>query len=117
SAPAMTWTTSFREAYIERLGCDSEAFEEDLIRRGLHRRGLPIRWLIRAFAPRFFEMELRTARYLGNARSSEEFRIELDTYRSEYRRHGGIVRKTLGVRFSGKRLMNVLSQVAPTPKK
>ena len=41
------------------------------------------------FTPGFFDLEARTIQYLGNARSSEEFRAELDSYRSEYRRRGG----------------------------
>ncbi len=106
----MTWTKSFREAYLEQFQCGSEAFEQDLLRRGLHRRARPLVWLIRSLAPRYFEMELRTIRYLGNARSSEEFRAELDSYRSEYRRHGGFLRNVLAVRLSGSRLISVLME-------
>ena len=113
----MTWTKSFREAYLERFHGDSEGFEQDLLRRGLHRRALAVGWMIRALMPRFFDMELRTARYLGNARSSEEFRAELDSYRSEYRRHGGFLRNALGVRLSGQRLMDILMEVAPERSK
>ena len=112
-APTMTWTTSFREAYLGRFECGTEAFEKDLLRRGLHRRALPFVWAVRTLAPGFFELELRTARYLGNARSSEEFRAELDSYRSEYRRHGGVLRNVCGVRLSGRRLMDVLTDVSP----
>jgi hypothetical protein len=63
--------------------------------------------------PGYFDMELRTIRYLGNARSSEEFRAELDSYRSEYRRHGGFLRTVLAVRLSGKRFMDVLAETLP----
>ena len=108
--PRMTWTKSFREAYLDRFQCGADAFEKDLLRRGLHRRALPVAILLRALAPRFFDMELRTIRYLGNARSSEEFRAELDAYRSEYRRHGGILRNLLTVRLSGSRLIGILME-------
>jgi len=108
----MTWAKSFREAYLSQFGCADVAFEMDLLKRGLHQRALPFAWAIRAFVPAFFEMELHTLRFLGNARSSEEFRAELDSYRSEYRRHGGILRNGFGIRLSGKRLMRVLMTVA-----
>ncbi len=110
----MTWTTSFREAYVERFQCSPEDFERDLLRRGLHRRALPLRWLIQAVMPGYFELEFHTLRYLGNARSSEQFRAELDSYRSEYRGHGGVLRNVFGVRLSGKRLMDVLVEVSPS---
>jgi hypothetical protein len=55
----------------------------------------------------FFERELRALRYLGNARSSEEFRAELASYRSDYRRHGGFLRKVLAVWLSGQKLMEL----------
>jgi len=106
----MTWTKSFREAYLDRFACAPEAFEKDLLRRGLHRRALPLVLVIRGCAPRFFEMELRTIRYLGNSCSSAEFRAELDSYRSEYRRRGGVLRNLLAVRLSGTRLIAILME-------
>lgn len=112
----MTWTKSFREAYLEKSQSSSESFEKDVVRRGLHRSALPLAWMIRALKPGFFELELRTARYLGNARSSEEFRAELASYHSEYRRRGGFLRNTLGIRLSGKRLADLLAEVSPSQK-
>jgi hypothetical protein len=109
----MTWAKSFREQYAEHFGCDLSTVETDLLRRALHRRALPFGWAIRICMPAFFQMELETLQYLGNARSSEEFRAELDSYRSEYRRHGGILRRVFGVRLSGRRLMDVLVSVLP----
>jgi hypothetical protein len=113
----MIWSKSFREAYLERPQRGSGSFENDILWRGLHRRALPLAWLVRIILPNFFEMELRTISYLGNSRSSGEFRAELDTYRSEYRRHGGFLRNALGVRLSGRRLMGLLMEVAPESKR
>lgn len=107
----MTWTKSFREAYLERFQCGADGFESDLLRRGLHRRALPLAWLIRRLAPDYFDLELHTVRYLGNSRSSEEFRAELDSYRSEYRRMGGVLRTVFAIRLSGTRLVGVLMDV------
>jgi hypothetical protein len=104
----MTWTKTFREAYMDRFPCRPESFEKDLLWRALHRRALPLAWLIMVLAPRFFDMEFRTIRYLGNACSSEEFRAELDSYRSDYRRRGGVLRNFFAVRLSGTRLIRIL---------
>src|SRR5690348_11195511 len=101
------WAKSFREVFCEQTGCTPEQYELHLLRRGLHRRSLPIALLILAFQQRYFDLELRTLRYLGNAQSSQEFRSELDSYRSQYRRHGGALRKIFAVRLSGGRLMRI----------
>jgi hypothetical protein len=73
-------------------------------------------WALLSFTPGFFQMEINTIRYLGNSRSSEEFRAELDSYRSEYRRHGGFVRNLLTVRLSGKRLMRIVMDLSASGK-
>jgi hypothetical protein len=108
---AMTWKKPFREAYLERFQCSPERFERDVFRRGLHRRALPLAWVIRQLAPAYFDLEINTIRYLGNSRSSEEFRSELDSYRSEYRRKGGFLRTMLAVRLSGTRLVGILMAI------
>jgi hypothetical protein len=112
----MTWAKSFRELYLDRYRCDPPGFETHLLKRTLHRRALPLHGMIRKMMPNYFDLEFRTIRYLGNARSSEEFRSELDSYRSEYRRHGGFLRNTLAIRLSGQRLMNVLMDLLPERK-
>ena len=109
----MSWAKSFREFYLEKYPGEAEQFERDLFRRGLHRRARAIQGLVRLLNPSFFTLEYRTLQYLGNARSAEEFRSELDSYRSEYRRHGGLLRNLFGVRLSGRRLMDLLVEVAP----
>lgn len=109
----MTWGKSFREAYAAHFQCDLNAVESDLLRRALHRRAILFTWAIRRWMPAYFEMERQTLRYLGNCRSSEEFRAELDSYRSEYRHRGGALRRVFGVRLSGQRLVDVLVVTAP----
>ena len=107
----MSWKKSFREAYVDRFQCGAEGFERALLPRALHRRALPLAWALQRLSPAFFELEFRTLRYLGNARSSEEFRSELDSYRSEYRRRGGFLRTAFAVRLSGNRLIGILTEV------
>ncbi len=107
------WVKTFRAGFCEHTGCAPEQFEQRLLRRGLHRRSLPLALLMRALRPDYFDLELRTLRYLGDSESTSEFRAELDTYRFEYRRKGGPLRRVLGVRLSGRRLMAILDQLGP----
>lgn len=109
----MTWPKSFRDAFCEHYKCSSDDFERLVFRRGLHRRALPLTALIYALNRSYFEKEKGTIGYLGNARSEPEFRTEVATYRSYYRRRGGFLRKVLCVRLSGKRLMDLLGEVSP----
>ena len=105
------WAKCFREAFCERTGCSPDQFEQRVLRRGLHRRSLPFALLIRALRPDYYDLEFRTLRYLGDCESTSEFRAELDYYRSEYRSKGGILRKVLAVRLSGRRLMGIVMQL------
>jgi hypothetical protein len=105
------WAKTFRDAFCGHFNCQPEQFEQRVLRRALHRRSLPIAGAFLLFKPNYFDMELRTLRYLGNARSSEEFRAELDSYRSEYRRHGGFLRNMFALRLSGRRLMDLAANL------
>jgi hypothetical protein len=107
----MIWAKSFREAFCGHVACDPDDYEQHALRLGLHRRALPVAILLRAVFPSYFAVELRTLHFLGNARSLEEFRSELDSYRSHYRRHGGILRNVLAARLSGRRLMHLADEL------
>ncbi|MFO1501441.1 MAG: hypothetical protein U1G07_24140 [Verrucomicrobiota bacterium] len=101
------WPRSFREAVCAQLGCTLEAFETRVFWLCLHRRSFPLSGLIYWLHRRFFESDFQTLRQLGVARSFEEFGAEVDSFRSYNRRHGGFLRKTLRVRVSGRRLMDL----------
>lgn len=58
--------------------------------------------------PQFFACDFKTIRQLGVATSFEEYVAEVDSFRSENRRHGGFLRRTLRMRVSGRRLMDLL---------
>ena len=102
------WPKSFQEAFCETHGCPLEAFEARVFWRCLHRRALPLSALLYRLNPGFFEPDFRTIRQLGLARSFEEFGQEVNSFRSDNRRHGGLVRRRLRVRVSGRRLMELV---------
>jgi hypothetical protein len=58
--------------------------------------------------PSFFSKDFLTIRQLGVATSLEEYAAEVNTFRSDNRRRGGFVRRTLRVRVSGRRLMELV---------
>jgi hypothetical protein len=109
----MTWANSFREAFCQRFACSPEEFEKRVLWRALYRRSLPLSALVYSWNQRFFDLDLRTIRQLGLARSSEEFRAEIESFRFESRMQRGFLKRTLRLRISGKRLMQLLEEVAP----
>ena len=106
------WPKTFRESFCERFGCPPEGFEERVFWRCLYRRSLPLALLVYFVHRDYFALDLLTIRQLGVARSAQEFRGELESFRYEYRMRGGILRN-LRVRVSGKRLMGLLRQTLP----
>ena len=109
----MTWANSFREAFCQRFACPAEEFEKRVLWRGLYRRSLPLSALVYSWNPRYFDLDVRTIRQLGLTRSSEEFRAEIDSFRFESRMQRGFLKRTLRLRISGKRLMQLLDEVSP----
>ncbi len=107
------WPKTFREMFCERWGCSADAFERRVFWQCLHRRSLPLAALVYAFHRKYFELDLQTIRQLGVSRSPQEFRAELESFRYEYRSRGGFLRQ-IRVRVSGKRLITLLREVAPT---
>jgi hypothetical protein len=104
------WPKTFRESFCERFGCPPEAFERRVFWRCLYRRSLPLSLVVYLVNRNYFALDLQTIKQLGVARSLQEFRGELESFRYEYRMRGGLLRN-LRVRVSGKRLMGVLREV------
>jgi hypothetical protein len=55
-----------------------------------------------------FDLDFLTIRQLGITRSFDEFRSEIDSFRYDNRLNSGFLRRTLRVRVSGRRLMNLV---------
>jgi hypothetical protein len=99
------WPRSFQEAFCNQNECSIEEFESRVFWRCLHRRALPLSAFAYLIKRTFFEPDFRTIRQLGVAKSFEEFGEEVNSFRSENRRHGGLLRRRLRMRVSGRRLM------------
>ena len=106
------WQKTFRESFCERIGCPLEQYEKRVFWRCLYRRSLPLAVPVYLLKQRFFTLDLQTIRQLGFARSTLEFRTELENFRYDYRMQGGLLR-FFRVRISGKRVMSLLRSVAP----
>jgi len=106
------WQKTFRESFCERIGCPADQYEKRVFWRCLYRRSLPLALPVYFFKSQFFTLDLQTIRQLGFARSTVEFRTELENFRYDYRMQGGLLR-FLRVRVSGKRLMSLLRTVGP----
>jgi hypothetical protein len=107
------WPRTFQEAFCLEARCSPEEYESKVFWRCLHRRALPLSALLFRINPTLFDVDIRTIRQLGVARSFEEFCGEVDSFRSENRRHGGFLRRQLYVRVSGRRLMALALSLPP----
>jgi hypothetical protein len=96
---------TFRVVYCERFRLPLDGFEEDLLWRCFHRRGLLIARLLWRLNRRYFEVELELIRSLADCASLEEVQAELDDFRYHHP-PTGLLRDTLHVRVSGQRLLN-----------
>ena len=94
---------SFEESFCAKTGCSPDAFERMVLWRGIHRRALPIAWVLWISNRGYFDLELQSIRSIGMATSWRELRSELDWYRSECRKRGR-PRRYLAVRLSSGRL-------------
>src|ERR1043165_1650951 len=79
------WPKTFRESFCERFGCPPEAFERRVFWRCLYRRSLPLSLVVYLVNRNYFALDLQTIKQLGVARSLQEFRGELESFRYEYR--------------------------------
>ncbi len=109
----MMWLQSFREAFLEKYKGTPESYESRVFWRCLYRHAVPLAGLIYLFDRGFFSVDFQTIRQLGQARSPDEFRQEVDAFAYQNRRHGGMLRTRLRIRVSGQRLMSLLTEVFP----
>jgi hypothetical protein len=99
---------TFRELYCEQNQIPLARFESDLVVRSLHRRALPIYWLLRLnrdYASADFEF----VRGVGALRNRREFRTEAAEY--QYHPHNrGWLRSMLKLRVSTQRLQKIFER-------
>ena len=101
------WSKTFQEAFCEKAGCQSEAFEKQVFRRCLRRSRRPLSALVYLLNPQLFKLDFRTIERLGDTKSLRDFRFELERFREE-RLKMGFFRRTLCVGVSDERLLDLL---------
>src|SRR4051812_11630452 len=95
---------SFEETFCTKTGCSPDAFAKTILWRALHRRALPVAWVLWTVNRHYYDLELQTIRSMAAVTTARELRSELDWYRSEYKKRGGL-RRYLAVRLSSRRLI------------
>jgi hypothetical protein len=106
---------TFRELYCSRFDCRPERFERAVVLRCLHRRCLPVATLCYRLSPKFFEAELATLRYMGDALTMREIMVEMDAYSFAMRSRGHWFKRVLRVRISGRRIKRLARAVGVKP--
>jgi hypothetical protein len=99
---------TFRELYCAQRGIPSEQFERELVGRSLHRRALPVYWLLslnRGYTAPDYEF----VRGVGALRNRREFRNEAAEF--HYHPHNrGLLRSVLKLRVSSHRLQAIFEK-------
>lgn len=103
----------FRSAFCARYKCKDEEFEKVALLKVLHRRALPLAWIILIVAPSYFTPDFQILRHFGSlTRKSNLYSDALDV-RNDYARlqASGFLRRSLKMRISGQRLLKVASEI------
>lgn len=100
---------TFRMAYCERFKLPLDSFEEVLLWRCFHRRGLLFGRILWRIDRPYFNVELELIRELSGCTSVEEVQAEMDDFRYHHP-PTGFLRDTLHVRVSGQHLLNTATR-------
>lgn len=79
--PEVTTSTDFRSGFCAQMCCADSAFERALFWRGLYRHAMPLAFLLRLTAPRFFREDLEFIRWVGGAGSLAEVEEDIERFR------------------------------------
>jgi len=101
---------TFRAACCERFRFPPDAFEEKVLWRCHHRRGLPLGKLVWRFNPELYGPDLELLQQVGECTTVNELRSELSDFRYRHHNHG-LCRKVLHVRLSGQRLVDLAAKL------
>lgn len=102
-------------AFCERFGCSAAEFERRVLRRSFPASSRLLGSLLLAVSPRLFQRELEMIRRLGTAVDHNHVRGELEGYKYENQRDRVLRTETLGLRVSGRRLMQLYRETIPPP--
>jgi hypothetical protein len=100
---------TFRELYCEHRRIGYDLYEEDLVRRCLHRHARPLYWLL-GLNREYTSPDFQFVRSVGELHSRRQFRDEA----AEYFYHpgnGGFFRKVLRLRLSSRRLQAIFDEL------
>ena len=101
---------TFREAFCERYGFAPEAFEQNVLWRCHHRRGLVFAKIFLWFDPNHYYNDLEMIRAVADCVTVEEVREEIGDF-SYHHPNAGFWRGFLHVRLSGQHLVDMAADL------
>jgi hypothetical protein len=102
---------AFPRCLLQTFRCPTETFERKVFWRCLHRRSLPLSWLLFRLKPAFFKHDLACIHQLGLTRSPAEFDAEVDWFIATVRQEHGDLASLLRLRLSGRRLLRLRKEI------
>ena len=105
------WAETFAEAYCRRFRCSRESYPRNFFWRALQWRARPFAFLVLRLRPDWFREDFEVIAELAGARNHEVFKHDVNLFHARNLRHGGFLRRVLGWRISGKRLLRIKNHV------
>lgn len=109
--PPGRWTQTFKQAFCQRYSCHPSQFETAVFWRTLYRHALPFALLIHLWNPSFFKEDIDCIRELGDTRSPDLFKVEINFFHGRNLRDKNWIRRSFSIRISAKRLLALKNKV------
>jgi hypothetical protein len=111
-APAIA-DMDFCAAFCEKFQCSVEDFDKQVFWKSLYRHALPFAAFLCWANREFFQPDLDLIRSLASTTTLSEVKAEASFIRHDQRMQDGFLRRTLRIRISGRRLMNLACNTLP----
>ena len=107
----------FRSAFCSYYNCPDQDFEKTALLKVLHRRALPLAWIILHLSPAWFAPDFQILRRFGALTRKSSFYSDALDVRHDYARlqAAGFLRRAFKLRISGQRLLKVASEIWHKP--
>jgi len=105
--------TTFQEAFCHRFGVSPDDFERKVFFKSVSPLRLPLVVPLFLLFPERFDLDLDIIEQAGKTRSKDEFSQALDEFHNAMRVERSKLKKHLGMRMSGSRLMDLRDELDP----
>jgi hypothetical protein len=103
---------TFKVRFCQDRRCEPGRFARKLFWMSIYRHAIPLALPILLFYPRFFRREFNLMEEVGNVSTKEDLRLSITSYREDSHMNPNLLRESLRVRISGRRLLQVFEALS-----